>query len=92
MNELVNDDLDESINIKLQEEVSPIQLSTIYEQKPINESMDIEIDNTVNTVNIEQKIKKTPPFFIDLDLKLENELSHPHQKRNKKHNKKGHKK
>ena len=54
--------------------------------------MDIEIDNTVNTDNIEQKIKSTPPFFIDLDLKLENELSHPHQKRNKKHNKKGHKK
>ena len=50
--------------------------------------MDIKIDNTVNTDNIEQKIKKTPPFFIDLDLKLENELSHPHQKRNKK-NKKG---
>jgi hypothetical protein len=53
--------------------------------------MDIKIDNTVNTDNIEQKIKKTPPFFIDLELKLENELSHPHQKRNKK-NKKGNKK
>ena len=82
--EEVNDELDESINIKLQEEVSPSQLPTIFEQNSINESMDIKIDNTVNTDNIEQKIKKTPPFFIDLDLKLENELSHPHQKRNKK--------
>jgi hypothetical protein len=82
--EEVNDELDESINIKLQEEVSPSQLPTIFEQNSIIESMDIKIDNTVNTDNIEQKIKKTPPFFIDLDLKLENELSHPHQKRNKK--------
>jgi hypothetical protein len=75
----------------IQEYPSPIQLSTIYEQNVSNESMDIKIDNTVNTDNIEQKIKKTPPFFIDLELKLENELSHPHQKRNKK-NKKGNKK
>ena len=80
----VNDELDESINIKLQEDASPSQLPTIFEQNSIIESMDIKIDNTVNTDNIEQKIKKTPPFFIDLDLKLENELSHPHQKRNKK--------
>jgi hypothetical protein len=86
-----NDEIDEPININLQEYVSPIQLSTIIEQNDHDESMDIEIDNTTNTEQIERKIHTTSPFFIDLELVPENELSHPHQRR-KKHNKKGHKK
>ena len=53
--------------------------------------MDIEIDNKTNTEEIEQKINKTTPFFIDLELLPKNELSHPTQKHRKNH-KKGHKK
>jgi hypothetical protein len=86
-----NDEIDEPININLQEYVSPIQLSTIIEQNDHDESVDIGIDNTTNTEQIEQKLYRTSPFFIDLELVPENELSHPHQNR-KKHNKKGHKK
>ena len=52
---------------------------------------DITIDNETNTQNIEKKLIQTPPFLLDLNLTLQNELSHPHQRR-KKNNKKGHKK
>jgi hypothetical protein len=58
---------------------------------PTNKISDIEIDTTTDTKEIERKIKKTAPFFIDLELVRENELSHPHQGRKKQH-KKGHKK
>ena len=73
----------------MQEYVSPIQLSTIQEQN--SESLDIEIDNTTNTKEIERKINTTTPFFVDLELLPKNELSHPTNK-HKKHHKKGHKK
>jgi hypothetical protein len=58
--------------------------------EPINEVIeisdtdtDITVDNTTDTKNIEQKINTTPPFFIDLNLHLPNEISHPPQKKKK---------
>jgi hypothetical protein len=58
--------------------------------EPINEVIeisntytDITVDNTTDTKNIEQKINTTPPFFIDLNLHLPNEISHAPQKKKK---------
>jgi hypothetical protein len=65
---------------------SPIQLLNESKQS-INDSNDVNIDNITNTVEIEKKINKTTPYFLELDLLPSTELSHPHQKK-KKHKKK----
>ena len=69
-------------------DASPTQLFTIYEtnndDKLLNKiENDITIDNATNTTSIENKLNQSPPFFLDLNLNLQNELSHPNQKRKK---------
>ena len=77
----------EDLNSK---EISPSPIQCNNDNKQTNDDNDIIIDNNTNTKEIEQKINRTTPFFLDLDLTPHNEISHPHQKRkkNKKANKK----
>ena len=67
--------------------------------EPINEVIeisdtdsDITLDNTTDTTNIEKKINNTPPFFLDLNLHLPNEISHAPNELNNPQKKKKHKK
>ena len=88
VNAIISNPINDSILSDSINESMPIS-EPMSEPMPISEpisepNIDITIDNKTNTDDIERKINNNPPFFLDINIPM-NELNHP--KKKKKHKK-----